>query len=142
MGKVRAQGMSDYTPEQPLDKSWYEAEILDAKADSFGTNNTMNLMIQLQITEGPTQSDGSEPEGRRVSDFIPLEGYETMKDGGKFLRRKLHNAFEAAGVEVDNDDSFDPDEFTGQRVAIKVAPNENPKTGEIREQVQDYRATD
>jgi hypothetical protein len=140
MAKVTAQGIGSFTPKETLIKGWYELMALDAKAETFG-DGPLKLLIQFEVTDGPDQPDGSSPVGRRVSDFIPLAGYETMRDSGEFVKGKLLSVLNAGGVEVEADDSFDPDELINETVEGHIRPNTNPNTGETSEQIDRYRAT-
>ena len=47
MAKVTATAMADYVPEAPLDKGWYDARIVDAKADVY--NGTLKLLVNLLL---------------------------------------------------------------------------------------------
>jgi hypothetical protein len=78
----------------------------------------------MLVVAGQTQPDGESPEDRRLSDFIPLSGFERMKDGGNFVKRKLKEACDAAQVKID-DDGFDYEDFVGARFDVTTRIREN-----------------
>ncbi len=94
---VTISGISDYVEEKPLDPTIYGFECTDArKVES--QRGRLQLILTLLVVMGNEQVDGTDPQGRRVSDFFPLEGYDDMKDQGKYCRGRIVNACNAFGV--------------------------------------------
>ena len=135
MAKVSVAGIADFVEDQPLDKSPYRFQIYDAK--QIELNDKLKLQINLVCTEGPTQADGSEPEGRKLVDFHPLSGYENMKDGGKFCKGRLVSLLKAAGIDYSSDE-FDFDELIDSEV-IGIVKIQKDLDGEPREQISKYK---
>ena len=138
MPKVRSSEMADYTPEQPLVKGWYDARIVDAKTDTF--NGIEKLLVNLLLQGGPDQPDSEQViENRQISDFIQLEGLGTMKDKGRFLKKKFYGLAEAAGMEISDNGDFDPDELIESVVEVHLVQNTNPNSGEVENRIDRYR---
>lgn len=137
MPRVQASSIENFVPESPLDTAWYEGEIVKAEANEYA--GALKLMVQFVIQDGPTQSDDTEPLGRRVVDFIQLTGYEKFKDGGKFVKQKRFRLADATDVEDLKTGDFDTDDLIGLKIGLHVKPNQNPKTGEWGDQITDYR---
>ena len=137
MSKLQAEGMGDFTPRAALVDGWYGAQVIDAKG--YQKNGRSSLILQLAVIGGPEQPDGNPSEGRKLSDFIALNGYAQMADGGEFVKTKLHKAAKFSGVEIDSAGGFDPDDFIGAQLDIRVRQDVDPQTGEAREQIVGYR---
>lgn len=137
MPRVQASGMTDFTPELPLDSAWYVGRIVAAEAKEFA--GALKLMLQIVVEDGPTQSNDTEPLGRRVMDFIQLSGYEKFKDGGKFMKQKRFRLAKATDYDELLEGTFDTDEVVDKVIEFHAKPNQNPKTGEWGDQITDYR---
>jgi hypothetical protein len=109
MAKIEVIGIGDIKPEEPLCNGRYTVKINRSQTLSKD-NGKMSLSLGMVVLAGPTQPDGSAAEDRRISDFFPLNGYETMKDGGTYSKQKLASAMAAAGIEA-SEDGFDSDDF-------------------------------
>jgi hypothetical protein len=130
MERITIGGLTDaHDADVPLDPGTYEAVILDPQIRER-EGKSPQLMVPMSVVDGPEQANGTSPMEKRITDFFPLGGYENMKDGGDFVKRKLANLLSAAGVEFDGD-TFDPDELRDKHVLIKTtvrAPDEyNPE---------------
>lgn len=140
MPRVQATSVENFTPELPLDSAWYRGDIIGAEAKEFA--GALKLMVQVLVTDGPTQSDDTEPTGRRVMDFIQLTGYDKFKDGGKFVKQKRFRLAKATGVEDLLTGDFDTDDLIGTSIEFHAKPNQNPKTGDWGDQITDYRESE
>lgn len=133
--KVTVQGLADVQPESPLDNGRYTLECVQvAIADR---EKGQSLRLNFVVKGGPTQSDGASPEDRRISDFIPLSGFSEMKDGGVFVKRKLREACDAFGVKVDDNGSFDYEDFMGATADVTTRKRETPE-GLVEAQINRY----
>jgi len=109
MGRIEVVDIGNVKPEEPLCNGRYTVKVNRAEIITKD-NGKQSLSLGMVVLAGPTQPDQSPAEDRRVSDFFPLNGYETMKDGGRYSKQKLASALVAAQVTVDTD-GFDNDEF-------------------------------
>jgi hypothetical protein len=135
MPKFNVQGLAEVKQEQPLDNGRYQVECVQTGiVDREGGNQSLRL--NFLVKAGPTQKDGSSPEDRRLSDFIPLTGYADMKDGGEFVMRKLKAACDSFGIDVD-EDGFDYEQFVGARADVITRLRENPD-GVLESQINRY----
>lgn len=137
MARIGATAMADYTPPAPLPKGWYTADVLAVKdyIPEAGSNRSRSVIFEL-LVEDPT---GENPVGVSISDFIPLEGYASMKDGGEFIKAKFYDAVTASGGDFDDEGMFDPDDIVGNKVEVRLAVRENPTSGKTENQVNAYR---
>ena len=117
-----------FTPEDPSDDSG---------------RGSARYSFALEIEGGETE-DGEDPTGRHwfYTQFITKKPHENMdeEDAKKaaFRRRmdlnRVKDIFKAAGVEVTKDraglDVWDPEEFVGKAVQVKVKPVLDKNTGE------------
>jgi len=128
MAKINVAGLQDVKPEELLVNSRYSLEITGAKTIDR-TDGNQSLAVNYRIVAGVTQPNGASPEDRRISDFFPLSGYENMKDGGTFCKRKLREFLDAVGVEIDEDGSFDPEDLLLKRCDGLTRNRENKELG-------------
>jgi hypothetical protein len=123
MERIDIPGLMDaHQQDLPLDPSTYEVVIVNPQVRER-EGKAPQLMVPMSVVDGPEQSSGSSPLERRITDFFPLGGYENMKDGGEFVKRKLSNLLTAAGVDFD-DDGFDPDDLGDKHVLVKTTIRE------------------
>jgi len=128
MAKINVAGLQDVKPEELLVNSRYTLEVTGAKTIDRQDGN-QSLAVNFRITMGVTQPNGASPEDRRLSDFFPLSGYENMKDGGTFCKRKLREFLDATGVEIDEDGGFDPEDLLLKRCDGLTRNRENKELG-------------
>lgn len=123
MERITVNGLMDaHNMDVPLDPGTYEG-VVDTQIKEGKEGKAPRLMVVSTIVDGPEQDNGSSPLEKKIFDFIPLGGYENMKDGGEFVKRKLANFLSAAEVEFDGD-SFDPEDARGKHVLIKTTIRE------------------
>jgi len=140
MAKINVAGLQDVKAEELLKNSRYVVECTSQKVlDKTDGNKT--LALSYRIKAGITQDDGGSPEDRRLSDFFPLSGYERMKDGGEFCKRKLREAADAFGVEIDDEGNFDPEDFLLQTADVLTRNKENKDLGIMETSVNKYVKT-
>lgn len=113
MGKIEVTGLDQVKPQEPLANGRYTVSI-NRKEILNKDNGKITLSVGMVVMEGPTQPDQTPSEDRRISDFFPLNKYETMKDGGTYSKQKLAAMLAAAEVAVDETGSFDDDELIGK----------------------------
>lgn len=94
--------LSDSREPQPLDNGRYTVRVA-AVENKVKDGGKMSLMVRMEVIAGQTQKDGSDAEGRVLFDFFSLNGYETMKDGGDFVKRKLKGFLDAADASEDDE---------------------------------------
>lgn len=133
--RITVDRLQDVKPEEPLVNSRYSVRIARkdyAKKD----DGKLSLVLNMRVTAGPAQPDGNPSEDREISDFFPLNNYETMKDGGKYVKGKLASMLVAAQVPVDAEGSFDDDELIDKEFDIitKIKEDNNgvPQTDVTR----------
>lgn len=134
---IHAAGLHDFKPQGPLNPDWYRLRIQNAKA--AGENV---MVVRFMVTDGPTQDDDSDPQGKTFSGFFITGGYDRHKDGGEFARGSLRSLLDAARVEVDEDDNFEEEELIDQEVNGFVTAGVDNRTGQPREQVNLFSAVD
>ena len=138
MARVEVTGLDKVKPEEPLANARYTATII-RKEILTKDNGKMSLVVGMGIVAGPPQPDGSPSEDRKITDFFPLNGYETMKDGGRYSKQKLASMLTAAQVAVDEEGSFDDDELPGKTFDI-VTKIRDDQDGGPQANVQRYLA--
>lgn len=141
MGKITVAGIQDVKADENLVNSRYTIECVGQKIVEKSGSDKISLALNYRIVAGVTQPDGASPEDRRLSDFFPLNGYEDMKDGGKFVKGKLRGALDAFGVTVNDDGSFDPEEFLLKRADALTRNTENKQLGITETQINRYVKT-
>lgn len=109
MARIEVVGIGNVKPEEPLSNNKYTVKVVRSEILTKDSGK-QSLSLGMVVLDGPTQPDGSLAEDRRISDFFPLNGFDTMKDGGKYVQQKLAAAAAAAGVSMD-EDGFDNDDF-------------------------------
>jgi hypothetical protein len=82
--------------------------------------NYDGIKLEMTVLQGPPQGEvGWDPVGKKL--FPLLNRPRTnMKDGGMYCRAKIKKFCLAAGVEMDENDGWDPDEFIGRQMPVKV----------------------
>jgi hypothetical protein len=135
--KISVSGLHDVKPEELLSNSRYTIECNRAQVIDR-TDGNKSLALNYVIKAGPTQPDGASPEDRRLSDFFPLTGFADMKDGGTFCKHKLSEACAAFSVGIDEDDSFEPEDFLLKTCDVVTRNKENRDTGVQETTVNKY----
>lgn len=137
MARIGSAGMADYTPPAPLPKGWYNADVLAVKdyIPEEGSNRSRSVIFEL-LVEDPS---GENPMGIAISDFIPLEGYASMRDGGDFVKAKFYDAVTSAGGEFDSEGLFDPDDVVNNKVEVRLQVRDNPSSGKTENSIVAYR---
>jgi len=92
--------LSNDSEPQPLDNGRYTARITEVKPYVKDSGKT-SLGVTMEVINGATQKDGSDAEGRRLLHFFSTNGFESMKDGGKYSRGQLKSFLDAVGVDAD-----------------------------------------
>ena len=135
--KVSVSNLSEYRPEEPLEKAWYTVSVVNAQIAATRTGRNQ-LVLDMVVEEGPTQSDGSEPVGRQVRDYILLSTDGMQPKGVELTLARLHDVLEAFGVTLKGDE-FDTDDFINQSalVLIKAKPDND---GIMRANIIKYKA--
>jgi hypothetical protein len=137
MPKVAVAGLQDVKPEELLANSRYTVDCYRSQIiDREGGNKS--LALNFVVRAGPTQEGNVSPEDRRLSDFFPLTNFENMKDGGTFVKRKLREACDAFGVEIDDDGSFDSDDFLLKQADVVTRNKDNRDTGVAETSINKY----
>ena len=138
MAVVKVSGVKGYKPPEPLNNSFYDFSISEAKI-----SGDYRLQVMLMVTDGPEQSDGSDPNGRKIVQFFATGGWENDKDGGDFRKGRLVKFLAAVGIEHDPDEEleFDTDDLMDQDFSgkIKVKPDLD---GVPREEVIIFKAAE
>jgi len=134
--KVTVPGLGDVKPWAPLDPTLYGLYVDESKVVKSRSGRQM-LQLNMHVTEGPTQMNGSEPEGRRIVDFIMLDMAGSKPESVEFLQRKVDRALESFGVEKDGND-FEPDDFVGKTASATIKTTLD-QDGEQRDTVNKYR---
>jgi hypothetical protein len=119
MSRMSMADLRDFTPDAVLDAGRYTHEIGPNTKINEKDDGRISLQVELKVIEGPTQSDGSEPEGRSSFTFFPLNNFANMKDQGAFCKRNLNSFTTATGVDFDPAD-FDPEELAQDLVGLQV----------------------
>ncbi len=134
--KVSATGISNFQPEEPLEKAWYSVSVVVASITQTRTGRNQ-LVLDLIVEDGPIQSDGSDSAGRQVRDYILLSTDGMADMGVKLTLQRLHNTLESFGIELTHDE-FDSDEFLNQtaRALIKPKPDAD---GVLRANIAQYK---
>lgn len=137
MARIGSQSMADYNPPAPLPKGWYTADVVDVKTyiPEAGSNRSRSVIFDLLVDD----HTGENPLGVSVSDFIALEGYASMKDGGEFVKAKFYDAVTSAGGDFDSEGMFDPDDLVNNKVEVRLIVRENPNSGKTENSVVAYR---
>lgn len=134
--KVSATGIGSYQPEEPLEKAWYTVSVSKAELASTRSGRSQ-LVLDLVIEDGPTQSDGSEPTGRQLRDYILLSTDGMQPTGVRLTMEKLHNTLEGFEIPLKGDE-FEVDDFLNASALalIKAKPDND---GVLRANVQRYK---
>lgn len=121
MPTIRVEGLSNYKVPDPLDNGWYECVINNANPV-----NEERFAVNFVVTDGQTQADESDPQGRKFSGFFTIAGYENHKDGGEFAKRMLVEFLQAVGIDYENDE-FELDDLVDREVMayVKSKPNQD-----------------
>ena len=108
MAVVKVSGVKGYKPPEPLNNSFYDFSITDAKM-----SGDYRLQVTLLVTDGPEQSDGSDPNGRKIVLFLATGGWENDKDGGDYRKSRTIDFLASIGIEHDPDEEleFDTDDL-------------------------------
>lgn len=135
--KVTVPGLGDVKPWAPLDNTLYGLYVDESKVVK-SRSGRQQIQLNMHITDGPTQMNGEEPEGRRIVDFVMIDMAGSKPDAVQFLQRKLDEVLNAFGVEKDGDD-FDPDDFVG-KTANGLIKTTLDQDGVERDTVKKYKA--
>ena len=141
MSTVSLAGLSEAKFQSPLDNGIYTLEIGDNTKVQTRDNGNISLQVQAEVTAGPTQKDGSEPEGRKGYDFFQISGLESHKDGGNFAMAKLGLFLKATGVTFD-ESKINPEELAEDLKGLSfIVLNKLKKDqyGELRENWSGHR---
>ena len=135
--KVSVTGISDFQPEAPLEKAWYQVCVVGAELAQTRKGRDQ-LILDLAVEDGPAQSDDSDPVGRQIRDYVLLSTDGMQDIGAKLTMQKLKNTLESFEISLDNDD-FDSDDFLDKSALalIKVKPDND---GIPRANVAQYKA--
>jgi hypothetical protein len=136
--KFTTAGIADYVEEQNLNTGLYKFQCYDSKIYEGGSKEDIHKKLQLNLVvlDGEQQRDGSSPVERKFTDFIALDHYEAMKDGGTFQKNRLKNALNVFDVSHD-DDEWDSEDFRDKVVLGKLKEGMD-QNGEPRTQMDKY----
>jgi hypothetical protein len=140
--RVTIPEFANFQPDNLLVRGAYTVTINKASFETNTKSNNKSLRLEYLIQSGPEQPTGNpDPTGRIESEFITMGGYSTMKDKGKFVLTKLAKLCEAAGVERDDDGSFDTDDFLQATIVIHVVETTD-QNGAPRTNIVNYTRAD
>lgn len=99
-------------------ESWdyfYGKENPDKQPENYD-----GIKLEMTVLQGPPQGEqGWDPVGKKLFPLLNRPR-ANMKDGGNYSRAKIKKMCLAAGVELDENDSWDPDDFIGRQFNVKV----------------------
>ena len=124
--RVQVEGMSNWTPEKPLNPGVYNAKCVAADPSTTQKGDPI-INLQFEIIEGPVQQDpNQEVEGRRIFDMVMLQYSGDKPRGEKFVKDKLISTVKAMGLDSD-DEEFDTDDMIGTEVelGLKIGTTQN-----------------
>lgn len=119
MPTIRVEGLSSYKVPEPLNNGWYDAVVSNANPV-----NDERFAVNFMVTDGQTQADESDPQGRKFSAFFTIAGYENHKDRGEFAKRMLVEFLQAVGIDYENDE-FELDDLVDREVVVYVKSKPN-----------------
>ncbi len=117
MAVVKVSSVKGFKPPEPLNNGFYDWSIIDAKM-----SGDYRLQVAVMATDGPEQSDGSDPNGRKIVQFFATGGWENDKDSGTFRKSRIIGFLASIGIEHDPDEEleFDTDDLVDKDFGAKV----------------------
>jgi hypothetical protein len=133
MAKMYARGVSQADGSGParMSPGDYEFECTGAE-EIVARSGKPGFNLTLRVIDGPEDEKGNSVADKVLSNNRVYIGEDSDKDGGTALQERVRNTCDAFGVPIDDDDSFDLDEFVGARARGKMKPQKsNPDFLEV-----------
>lgn len=131
MDRVVIEGLSKVvTTSTMLEEGPYDWKILSAEVTTT-SNDGHALKLSCECEDGITQGiDRTSPIGirRTIMLFFP-----SPQDTSDINKKKIKALLDACGIEVSDDDGFDPDELNGRCFRCKVSHFFSKKKGKTYE---------
>jgi hypothetical protein len=148
---IHIPGISKITPRTftPYRDGVYLMQVTGISSAPSQRSPGTTYKVQFEILEGPPQQDGTEPVGRTFTwnNFVmapehPSYHTETRNGGliGEIGLTRLVEFLKAAGVEIDDDDAFEPEDAIEATVFAKLSISTDKEDDTVqRNEVDNFR---
>lgn len=138
MSVISIPNLADAKPQEPLTNGIYEIEVGPSTQVITRDSGDLALQVEFLVVGGPSQPDGSEPEGRKSMDWFQLTGTETHKDGGRFAKVRLNQFLSAAEYEFD-ESKIDLEDMVEELRGVQIVAINQLRKNNVGEKQENWK---